>query len=155
MDKKVLTTIIIIIALLATLLASTSLQKTGNNTSIENSTGLNNTTNVSVDGQYVSKDDVASYIKLYHKLPSNYITKKEAQDLGWQGGPLKSYAPGKSIGGDVFTNRQGVLPRSDKKYIECDIDANGTQRGAKRIVYSTDNYKVYYTEDHYNTFTEI
>ena len=149
MDKKVITTIIIIIALLATLLASTSIQKTGNNTSIENST------NISIDGQYVSKDEVASYIKLYHKLPSNYITKKEAQDLGWQGGPLKSYAPGKSIGGDVFTNRQGVLPRSDKKYIECDIDANGTQRGAKRIVYSTDNYKVYYTEDHYNTFTEI
>ncbi len=113
--------------------------------------------NVSVveSGEYISAYEVASYIKQFHKLPGNYITKKEAQSYGWHGGPLKEYAPGKSIGGDVFTNRQGILPHSEKKYIECDIDANGTSRGPKRIVYSTENYRVYYTEDHYNTFTEI
>ena len=53
------------------------------------------------DGQYCTVDEVAAYIKEFHKLPSNYITKKEAQSLGWHGGPLKNYAPGKSIGGDA------------------------------------------------------
>ena len=110
---------------------------------------------VTEDGQYCTVNEVAAYIKQYHKLPSNYITKKQARDLGWQGGPLKKYAPGKSIGGDVFTNRQHVLPDSDYKYIECDINANGTSRGAERIVYNSGDFKVYYTDDHYNTFKEI
>ena len=114
-----------------------------------------NHTDISEDGQYCTVNEVAAYIKEYHKLPSNYITKKEAQELGWSGGPLKKYAPGKSIGGDTFTNRQGVLPKSSDKYIECDIDANGTSRGAERIVYNTGNFKVYYTSDHYNTFVEL
>ncbi|WP_407423458.1 ribonuclease domain-containing protein [Methanobrevibacter sp.] len=111
--------------------------------------------NVTEDGQYCTVDEVAAYIKEYHKLPSNYITKKQARDLGWEGGPLKKYAPGKSIGGDTFTNRQHVLPDSDSKYIECDINANGTSRGAERIVYNTGDFKVYYTADHYNTFKEV
>lgn len=107
------------------------------------------------DGQYCSVDEVAAYIKEFHKLPSNYITKKEAQALGWHGGPLKNYAPGKSIGGDVFGNRQHVLPDSKDKYIECDINANGTSRGAERIVYNTGDFSVYYTDDHYNSFEEV
>lgn len=111
--------------------------------------------NVVEDGQYCTVNQVSAYIKEFHKLPSNYITKKEAQSFGWHGGPLKKYAPGKSIGGDTFTNRQHILPDSDYKYIECDINANGTSRGAERIVYNTGNYKVYYTDDHYKTFTEV
>ena len=102
---------------------------------------------VTEDGQYCTVDEVAAYI--------NYITKKEAQALGWHGGPLKNYAPGKSIGGDTFTNRQHVLPDSDSKYIECDINANGTARGAERIVYNSGDFKVYYTSDHYSTFKEV
>ena len=111
--------------------------------------------NVVEYGEYCTVDEVAAYIKEFHKLPSNYITKKEAQSLGWHGGPLKSYAPGKSIGGDTFTNRQHVLPDSNDKYIECDINANGTSRGAERIVYNTGDFSVYYTDDHYNTFKEV
>lgn len=148
-DKKIISVVaVIIIALIGGIFGTSALN---------DSDTVNNTTAVDVieSGQYVTAPEVAAYIKEYHKLPSNYITKKEAQQLGWQGGPLKSYAPGKSIGGDVFTNRQGILPHSEKRYIECDIEANGTSRGPKRIVYSTENYKVYYTEDHYNTFTEI
>lgn len=154
MDKKIISVIaVIIIALLGGLFGTGAL-------SDSNHTDTSHTTvasNISIDenGEYVTADEVAAYIKEYHKLPSNYITKKEAQSLGWKGGPLKSYAPGKSIGGDVFTNRQGVLPKINSKYIECDIDANGTSRGAKRIVYSTEDYRVYYTEDHYNTFKEL
>ena len=111
--------------------------------------------NVTEGGQYCTPYEVAAYIKAYHKLPSNFITKKQARDLGWKGGPLKDYAPGMSIGGDVFTNKQNVLPASDYKYIECDINANGTSRGAERIVYNTGDFKVYYTTDHYKTFREI
>ncbi|WP_323735720.1 ribonuclease domain-containing protein [Methanosphaera sp. ISO3-F5] len=153
MDNKIISAIIIIIiALLGGLFGTGALSDSNNTDTTLNST--NNTT-VIESGEYITADEVAAYIKQYHKLPSNYITKKEAQSLGWKGGPLKSYAPGKSIGGDVFTNRQGILPHIESKYIECDIDANGTSRGAKRIVYSTQDYKVYYTEDHYETFKEI
>lgn len=102
-------------------------------------------------GIYDSKDEVALYIVTYDKLPSNYITKKEAKKLGWSGGSLESYAPGKCIGGDYFGNYEGNLPK-DTKYHECDIDTLGKKsRGAKRIVYSDDGY-IYYTEDHYETF---
>jgi guanyl-specific ribonuclease Sa len=102
-------------------------------------------------GIYDSKDEVALYIVTYDKLPSNYITKKEAKKLGWSGGSLESYAPGKCIGGDYFGNYEGNLPE-DTEYHECDIDTLGKKsRGAKRIVYSDDGY-IYYTEDHYETF---
>lgn len=103
------------------------------------------------DGTYDSKDDVALYIHLYGELPSNYITKKEAKALGWEGGSLEAYAPGKCIGGDYFGNYEGLLP-DEKTYHECDIDTLGkSKRGAKRIIYSTDGY-IYYTEDHYESF---
>ena len=50
------------------------------------------------NGSYTSKEDVALYIHTYGELPSNFITKKEAERLGWDGGSLEPYAPGKSIG---------------------------------------------------------
>lgn len=151
MDKRIITIItIIIIAILGGLYGTGTLFNDNTNTNT-----INNNVHVTEDGQYCDVNEVSAYIKQFHKLPSNYITKKEAQSLGWHGGPLKDYAPGKSIGGDTFTNRQGILPHSEKRYIECDIDANGTSRGAKRIVYSTENYKVYYTDDHYQTFREV
>lgn len=107
------------------------------------------------DGQYCTVDEVSAYIKEFHKLPSNFITKKQARDLGWSGGPLNKYAPSKSIGGDVFTNREGVLPKTSAKYIECDINANGTSRGPERIVFNSQTFQVYYTSDHYKTFKEV
>ena len=105
------------------------------------------------DGSYTSKEDVALYIHLYGKLPENFITKKEAKALGWEGGSLEPYAPGKSIGGDRFGNYEGILPEEDGvTYKECDIDTMGAdQRGAKRIVFSNEG-TVYYTEDHYKSF---
>ncbi len=102
-------------------------------------------------GIYTTKDDVALYIHIYGKLPGNFITKKEAKKLGWSGGSLENYAPGKCIGGDYFGNYEGLLPE-DRDYHECDIDTLGKQkRGAKRIIYSDDGY-IYYTEDHYESF---
>lgn len=103
---------------------------------------------------YFSKDDVASYLHLYGHLPDNYITKQDAQKLGWESsqGNLWDVAPGKSIGGSRFGNYEGLLPESDsRQYYECDIDYNGGFRNEKRIVYSNDGL-IYYTEDHYESF---
>ena len=104
------------------------------------------------DGEYTSKDDVARYIKQFGALPRNFITKSQARALGWRGGPLESYAPGKSIGGDRFGNYERRLPPGS--YRECDIDTRGKPRGAKRLVF-TSGRRVYYTDDHYKTFTEV
>lgn len=105
------------------------------------------------DGSYTSRDEVALYISIYGHLPSNFITKKEAQALGWEGGSLEPYAPGKCIGGSRFGNYEGLLPEKEGRvYTECDIDTLGAdRRGAKRIVFSNDGL-IYYTEDHYESF---
>lgn len=106
------------------------------------------------DGTYTSKDDVALYIHTYGHLPKNFVTKSEARAKGWEGGSLEDYFPGCSIGGDKFGNREGVLPKKNgRTYTECDIDTKGKKsRGAKRIVFSNDGL-IYYTDDHYETFT--
>ncbi len=112
---------------------------------------------VEEDGSYTSKDEVAVYIHTYGRLPSNYITKKEAKALGWvsEEGNLDEVAPGKSIGGDKFGNYEGMLPKEDgRQYYECDIDFDGTYRNEKRIIYSDDGL-IFYTEDHYETFEQL
>lgn len=109
---------------------------------------------LSEDGVYTTKEDVAAYLHEYGHLPSNFITKKEAKELGWVSseGNLDEVAPGMSIGGDYFGNYEGLLPEADgRDYYECDIDFDGTYRNAKRIVFSNDGL-IYYTEDHYESF---
>ncbi len=106
------------------------------------------------DGSYTSKGDLALYLHLYGHLPANFITKKEAEALGWSGGSLEPYASGKCIGGSRFGNYEGLLPAAEgRRYTECDVDTLGAKsRGAKRIVFSNDGL-IYYTDDHYKTFT--
>lgn len=106
------------------------------------------------DGTYNSVEDVSLYLHTYDHLPENYITKSEARNLGWTGGSVEQVAPGCAIGGDRFGNREGILPSAGgRTYYECDIDTIGrSSRGAKRLVFSDDGF-IYYTEDHYETFT--
>jgi len=105
-------------------------------------------------GSYDQKDDVALFIRTFGRLPDNYITKAEARSLGWEGGSLEPYAPGKCIGGDRFGNYEGLLPEGGD-YKECDIDTLGKSgRGAKRLVFSSEG-DVYYTNDHYESFTRL
>lgn len=105
------------------------------------------------EGWYSSKEEVALYYQKYGALPGNYITKKEARALGWEGGSLEDFAPGQSIGGDYFGNYEGALPAAEERsYIECDIDTVGRTRGAKRLIFSNDGL-AFYTEDHYETFS--
>ena len=106
------------------------------------------------DGYYYSKDEVALYIHTYGKLPPNFITKNKAKSLGWSGGSVEDYYPGGAIGGDRFGNYEGLLPKN-KTYYECDIDTKGrSNRGSRRIIYSTDG-SIYYTSDHYESFTQL
>jgi len=109
---------------------------------------------IAEDGTYTTAEDVALYIHTYGRLPRNFMTKKEARNLGWEGGSLEKFAPGMCIGGDYFGNYEGLLPELDgREYTECDIDTLGASgRGAKRIVFSNDGL-IYYTEDHYESFT--
>ena len=113
---------------------------------------------ITEEGEYTSKDEVAEYIYLYGHLPPNYITKSEAQDLGWVAskGNLWKVAPGKSIGGDRFGNREGLLPeQTGRSYTECDINTDGADsRGAERLIFSNDGL-YFYTSDHYTSFTEL
>ena len=97
------------------------------------------------DGAYTTKEDVALYIYTYGHLPDNFITKKEAESLGWSGGGLDDYAYGCCIGGNRFGNYEGLLPEADgRTYTECDIDTmHASKRGAKRIVFSNDGL-IYY-----------
>lgn len=105
-------------------------------------------------GSYTTKEEVALYIHTYGTLPANFITKSEAQDLGWvsKDGNLQEVAPGMSIGGDRYGNYEQLLP--DGKYKECDINYHGGYRGDERLVYSEDGY-IYYTGDHYESFTQL
>lgn len=112
------------------------------------------------DGSYTSKEDVALYLHTYGKLPSNFITKNEAEELGWkqkqgEAGHLHVVAPGKSIGGSKFGNYEELLPKKKgRQYYECDINYVKGNRGAERIVYSNDGL-IFYTGDHYETFEQL
>jgi guanyl-specific ribonuclease Sa len=118
--------------------------------------GMGNT-RVEEDQSYSSKDEVAAYINEFSALPPNYITKKDAQKLGWisSEGNLWEVTDQQSIGGDYFGNREGLLPDANsRKYFECDINYNGGYRGAERIVYSNDGL-IFYTSDHYESFEQL
>ena len=137
--------------------AAVNNEQSKKNTKKEDTRAKDKTTNkktLTENVSYSSKEDVALYIHTYGKLPSNYISKSQAKDLGWDSkkGNLWGVAKGKSIGGDRFSNRERTLPyKQGRQYYECDIDYDGGHRGAKRIVYSNDGL-IYYTEDHYATF---
>jgi guanyl-specific ribonuclease Sa len=108
-------------------------------------------------GWYSTKEQVAVYLATYGELPENYLTKREARSLGWNGNgkTLWYYADGCSIGGDHYGNYEGNVPEAfGREWTECDIDFDGKKRGKKRIVFSNDGL-IYYTEDHYESFEEI
>lgn len=107
-------------------------------------------------GYYYDLENVVLYLDAYGELPDNYITKKEAQELGWQGGSVERYLEGAAIGGDRFGNREGLLPKEQgRSYTECDLNTHGeSSRGAERLIFSNDGL-YFHTEDHYETFTEV
>ena len=112
---------------------------------------------VEEDGWYSTMEEVAVYLTLYEKLPGNFISKYDAENLGWDNrkGNLDKVAPGCSIGGNRFGNYEGLLPEAKgRKYTECDINYDGGYRNGERIVFSNDGL-IFYTNDHYQTFTPV
>ena len=105
---------------------------------------------------YNQKEHVAAYIHLYKTLPPNYITKGQANKLGWKTkGSLDQVAPGKSIGGDRYGNYEKKLPdKQGRTWKECDIDYVRGNRNAKRICFSNDGL-IYYTSTHYQKFERL
>lgn len=121
---------------------------------VEQNTSANNnyrSSNSSID-ELTAEKVVINYVKEHRNLPEYYITKSEAKRNGWVAskGNLCDVLPGRAIGGDHFTNREGNLPKSEK-YFEADVNYNCGRRNADRIVY-TKNGDVYLTKDHYKSF---
>ena len=105
----------------------------------------------------ISPQGIADYLFEHGELPPNFITKLEAIGRGWQTRfrTVAEAAPGMSIGGDRYGNYEGKLPtKKGRKYFEADCNYVSGNRGAERIVYSSDGL-VFYTGDHYQTFTEM
>ena len=105
---------------------------------------------------YYDLEHVVLYLETYGELPLNYITKKEAQKRGWEGGSVEDYVPDAAIGGDYFGNFEKQLPSGKGiKYTECDIDTHGYKnRGSRRLIFSNEG-RYFYTKDHYETFKEV
>ena len=123
---------------------------------------------------YTSKEDVALYIKKYHELPPNYITKDGYQFLMKEGKEdlAQKYVSSSVIGGDTFFEVEKLASfgvSSDTRLKECDIamsdnyGMNKESRGSHRLVYTCNekHTRVFYTyqEDrytpHYTNFYEL
>ena len=102
---------------------------------------------------YSDPESVAMYLHVFCELPGNFITKKEAANLGWDSyqGNLWDVAYGMSIGGDRFGNREGILPDAKgRKWYEADLNYEGGYRGKDRLLFSDDGL-IYVSYDHYTT----
>jgi ribonuclease T1 len=66
-------------------------------------------------------------------------------------------APEGYVGGRMFQNREGILPRgSSLRYQEWDVHPNspGENRGSERLLTCSDG-SAYYTDDHYQSFVKL
>lgn len=100
---------------------------------------------------------VDMYLNIHGQLPYNYISKKDAIRIGWINilGNLQAVAPGKTIGGDVYKNRNNHLPSAEGRvWYEADINYDTGYRNDHRIIYSNDGL-VFATYNHYMTFVQI
>lgn len=112
---------------------------------------------VEEDGLYTDRDHVAAYLHEFWGLPANYITKDEARELGWSSKKdnLSDVAPGFTIGGDEFGNREGLLPDAPlRTWYECDVNRDDGKRSQERLVFSSDGL-IYYTNDGFKTFEQL
>ncbi|NXZ88042.1 ribonuclease [Serratia fonticola] len=107
--------------------------------------------------QLTQQQRVVRYVQQHQRLPDYYITKKQAREQGWDArdGNLCKVLPGKAIGGDRFSNREGQLPIANNRvWREADINYQCGRRGADRLLYSSDGL-IYVTRDHYKNFMRM
>ena len=106
---------------------------------------------------YSDPDEVALYLHAFIELPPNYLTKSEAREYGWDSrrGNLWDVTDEMCIGGDVFSNREGLLPnKRGRTWYECDVNYFGGYRGPERLVFSSDGL-IYYSPSHYQDFEQL
>jgi hypothetical protein len=106
--------------------------------------------------ELTKEDVVLAYVKQNNRLPDYYITKREARKHGWNPakGNLCDVLPGRAIGGDVFTNREGSLPdKPGRDWYEADLNYDCAHRNADRLLFSNDGL-LFVTKDHYKTFVQ-
>lgn len=84
-----------------------------------------------------------------------YVTKREAQALGWRpGDDICPWLGGRMIGGDRFDNRERALPERHA-YREADLDEEDCgHRGPKRLIFDEAG-DVWITVDHYRSFQKL
>lgn len=115
---------------------------------------------VQESGKYTTRDSVAAYLCKFDKLPSNYVSKNDGQNLyesktgktfeKWNFNPWTTI--GVMIGGDSFSNDKSMLPQGS--YHEADVDYSANNRGTKRLMYQG-GCTIYYTANHYESYSEI
>lgn len=100
--------------------------------------------------------ETVTSLRQTRKLPPRYRTKDQARRAGWRPGEdLCRTAPGASIGGDRFGNREGRLPAAPGRiWREADLDFACGRRGARRLIWSNDGL-IFVSVDHYQTFHEV
>jgi len=104
-----------------------------------------------------AEQTVVGYLRQNHRLPDYYVTKKQVRAAGWdaRAGNLCQVLPGKAIGGDRFSNREGRLPSADKRvWREADINYRCGRRGADRVLFASDGL-IYVSRDHYRQFVRV
>lgn len=99
------------------------------------------------DKAYSTGKEVALYLKIFGKLPTNYITRDEAIKAGWdEEENLWEVTDKKSIGRENYANTEKKLPvKEGRVWYSCDVNYQGGMRGTNRIVYSNDGL-IYYTK---------
>lgn len=166
-SSKIIQLIIwVAIFLAVALFAPQFLHKVNDNGSQTSQTTIQSSQNHTSDNQLspekrietlTQQNTVAEFIKQNKRLPDYYVTKRQAQQQGWdaRSGNLCDMLPGKAIGGDRFGNREGQLPNQQGRiWYEADINYRCGHRGADRLVYSNDGL-IYVTTNHYKTFRQI
>lgn len=105
----------------------------------------------------IGMDGADWFLKTQGKLPEYYISKEEAESLGWKSkrGNLHKVLPGKMIFGGRYRNDDGRLPSEHGRvWYEADINYKQGRRNKQRVVFSNDGL-MFVTYDHYGTFIEI
>lgn len=76
-----------------------------------------------------------------------------------RGKSLNNFAPGKKLGGNIFENRNNLLPtKANRVWYEADVGVDYTMKRSNiknpgyRILYSNDGL-IYGTFNHYKTFS--
>lgn len=121
---------------------------------------------VYINRAYTDTKDVALYLKEYHELPPNYITKNDAEN-GYLPSNLAHMNKVTMIGGDTYDtnfyiNTENKLKKyhiTDQYHLkECDIFEPGydyaSNRLAHRLVYTSNakRVRVFETTNHYESF---